>query len=96
MLARSLLYCIRCCVQRTRRDQAELGDSIQLLQRTDLVRLGEYIHKQVSLARFGACLFACRALLDSCWLLQIADVLASRSAECSTEEEADLQQVCCA
>ena len=33
-------------LQRTKKDQAELGEAIKLLQRTDLVRLGEYIHRQ--------------------------------------------------
>ena len=35
-------------LQRTKKDQAELADAIKLLQRADLVRLGEFIHRQVS------------------------------------------------
>ena len=95
VLARSVLYCIPtlCAEDKERPDRVERLDTAAAADRP---RAPGRVHSEtgLTLASVWARLFACPALLESCWLSQIADVLASRSAECSTEGSEDLQQVC--
>ena len=76
--------------QRTKKDQAELADAIKLLQRADLVRLGEYIHRQAR-ALFTGNKLVGWSYAHTLWA-QIAEALSFRSTEDSSGQDTDTGQ----